>query len=379
MRRDGRMAACHALARWPSSAVMRTPLLAALLALALAPATALAGRPAPPMELPAPGAKARAAAGDPAWLVGARPGAATDAIAARHGARRVLRAGAVFRVPSHRARALALELRDRDLLDFAEADAPTSRSGFPQDPNFGQQQIATIVDPVLVPPLVTPASPVVAILDAQIASHPEFEGGNLALADPTRPVTEWHGTAVASVAGAAVNGRPMVGVWPGSRVLGVDTPTTCAGSARAIETAVRARASVLNMSYGGPACYSEYVATQVAAGAGAVLVAAGGNEFQAGNQPEYPASYPHVVTVASVDREGRSSRFSNENEGIDLSAPGEDVLVAVPPALDPDRNGDGYASVDGTSFAAPAAARATSTPRAGTGRPATGCCRSAER
>jgi hypothetical protein len=310
-----------------------------------------AGPPAPPLELPARGASA-ARAGARAWLVGARPGAASRRVAARHGARRVLTAGAVYTVAPARARALADELDRAGLLEFAEPDRAARRRAFPRDPAFDQQQLAGVVGD-LTPPPVTPTSPLVAILDSQVAAHPEFEGGALSLLDPAAPVTEWHGTAVASVAGAAANGVGMVGLWPGVRMLGIATTTSCSGSARAIEAAVAARASVLNMSYGGPPCYTEFVATQVAVRAGAVLVAAGGNEFLEGNQAEYPASYPHVVTVASVDRAGDSSMFSNENEGIDLSAPGEQVLAAVPPALDPDGDGDGYAAVDGTSFAAP--------------------------
>ncbi|MDP9401457.1 MAG: S8 family serine peptidase, partial [Actinomycetota bacterium] len=274
-----------------------------------------------------------------------------------------LRTGAVYAVAPRRARALAGALRRRGLLEFAEPDRAVGRRAFPQDPAFAEQPLLAVVDPALSPPAPSPAGPLLAVLDAQVAPHPELATG-LSLLHPTAPVTEWHGTAVASVAGAAADGRGMVGVLPGARLLGVDTPARCSGSATAIEDAVTAGARVLNMSYGGPPCYAEYLATQLAAHRGAVLVAAGGNELLEGNRPAYPASYPHVVTVASVGRSGRPSAFSNENPGVDLAAPGERVLVAVPPALDPRGPADGYAQVDGTSFAAPMVAGAAAWVRA---------------
>jgi hypothetical protein len=82
-------------------------------------------------------------------------------------------------------------------------------------------------------------------------------------------------------------------------------------------------------------------------------VAAAGNEFQAGNPFEYPASLPHVMTVGSVDAQDRASYFSNANVALDVVAPGENIPIAVPLSLDNDGNPDGYAVAAGTSFAAP--------------------------
>ncbi len=65
-----------------------------------------------------------------------------------------------------------------------------------------------------------------------------------------------------------------------------------------------------------------------------------------------------MLTVAATDLNGLSSYFSNANAAVDLSAPGERIGTAVPRAFDPDRDGNGYALLDGTSFAAPIVAGA---------------------
>ena len=119
------------------------------------------------------------------------------------------------------------------------------------------------------------------------------------------------------------------------------------------------------MSYGSRGlCFPEYVALQFAVVRGIVPVAAAGNEFGEGNPLEYPASLPHVLTVAAVGPDGQSSFFSNTNAAIDLSAPGEGIMTAVPPALDADGVQDGYERQSGTSFAAPMVAAAVAWVRA---------------
>jgi hypothetical protein len=137
------------------------------------------------------------------------------------------------------------------------------------------------------------------------------------------------------------------------RIISEPMDLTCAGSAHGIDAADRAGAKVINMSYGGRFCFAEYLATSYAFGDGALPVASGGNDFDVGNRIAYPASDPHVLTVAATDPNDKSAFFSSENAGIDMSAPGVDILVAVPPALDDDGTPDGYQVDSGTSFSAP--------------------------
>ena len=62
------------------------------------------------------------------------------------------------------------------------------------------------------------------------------------------------------------------------------------------------------MSYGSPSrCVPEWVQIYFAVAKGIIPVAAAGNEFESGNPLEFPASLPHVVTVAATDA-GRQER-----------------------------------------------------------------------
>jgi hypothetical protein len=325
--------------------------------LPLAVAALLAATPAPPMALPGDAAAAALPAEHGSWIVGARPGPAGAAIARRFGGERAFGGG--YEVASRHARPLAAALRERGLLVYAQPNTlATTHQAVPDDPLSVPPDgwRAIVADPALTPPAVAPESPLIALVDSQLdPGHPEFQGSNTSTL-PERAVTSSHGTATASVAAAPVNGMGIVGVWPGARALNVPLPETisCADSARAIATAIEQRAAVINMSYGSQGlCQPEYVALQFAVARGIVPVAAAGNEFAEGNPLEFPASLPHVLTVAAVGPDGQRSYFSNQSAAIDLSAPGESIMTAVPPALDADGTPDGYERQSGTSFAAP--------------------------
>jgi Subtilase family len=343
-------------------------------ALLVVPAGAAASAVDPPMVLPGDAVAASLRAERATWIVGAEPGPAADALARRHGGRRVGPAGTGgYVVPRPRARALAAALRRRDLLVYAQPNtlaAPlTAASAVATDPLTAPPDDwrAGIVDPVLVPPPVTAKSPLIALVDSQLdPAHPEFAGGATRTL-PELAVETSHGTATASVAAAPVNGVGIEGVWPGARALNVPLPKaiSCARSADRIATAIEHKAAVINMSYGSQQpCYPEYIALQFAVARGIVPVAAAGNEFAEGNPLEFPASLPHVLTVSAVQRDGRAAYFSNANAAIDLAAYGENIMTAVPPGLDGDGTHDGYERQSGTSFAAPMVAAATAWVRA---------------
>ena len=314
----------------------------------------------PPMVLPGDVRAAGVHADGETWIVGGRPGEATATLARRFGARRVGSAGAHV-VPRERARAFARSLRRRGALVFAE---PNRISRMNQatggDPLTARARWRSmVVAPELVPPAVTPASPKLALIDSKLdRGHPEWFRGRVGTVG-NRPVEDEHGTATAAVAAAPTNGRGIEGVWPGLIATNFATDLSCSDIVGWIRRIVDDEYAVLNMSYGSDReCFAESVELQRAFGTGMLLVAAAGNEFANGNRLQFPASLPHVLTVAATDLNGLSSYFSNANAAVDLSAPGERIATAVPKAFDPDRDGNGYALLDGTSFAAPIVAGA---------------------
>ncbi|HET6549552.1 MAG TPA: S8 family serine peptidase [Solirubrobacter sp.] len=320
-----------------------------------------------PLQLPGEATASSVRADPDTWLVGAKPGNASAAIARRFHARHFgMPQTAGYTVARSRARAFAAALRARDLLVYAQANVYVKPLAVVDDPlsvapNDWRAKVAA---PDLTPPPVTPQSPLIALVDAAADfTHPEWTGDpNVTALPPGRPVTNEHGTATASVAGAPQNGIGILGVWPGARLLnvplktvpGTDGEITCDASGDAIAQAVRHGASVINMSYGSPSrCAAEWVQIYFAVAKGVIPVAAAGNEFESGNPLEFPASLPHVVTVAATTPDDHSAVFSNANSAVDLSAPGVNILTAVPPALDTDGAPDGYQALSGTSFSAP--------------------------
>ncbi|HVS32976.1 MAG TPA: S8 family serine peptidase, partial [Thermoanaerobaculia bacterium] len=86
---------------------------------------------------------------------------------------------------------------------------------------------------------------------------------------------------------------------------------------------------VVSMSLGGSfSSTTENNAFQNAYNAGVLSVAAAGN---AGNtRKSYPASYSSVISVAAVDSAGVVASFSQQNDAVELAAPGVGVLSTTP-------------------------------------------------
>ena len=346
-----------------SGPMRRLVLLIPLFLLAVA-APAGAATPAPPMVLPG---DAGAAASGADWIVGAHPSAATDAVAARHGAHRI--GTGSYTVARGRARELAAALKAKGLLLYAEPDRLAKRMQTPAPDPLDARAAwrAAIVAPSLVPPPVTPTSPLLALVDSTAdVNHPEFAGGSLSTLGGF-PIESAHGTETAAVAAAPKNDRGILGVWPGMRALNVSLPNEirCANSVAGIARAIEQGAAVINMSYGATEpCFAEYVQLQVATAKGITLVAAAGNELAEGNPLLFPASLPHVLTVAAVGSDLKPPFFSSASAAVDLSAPGVGILTATPVQFDQDGTPDGYEAVTGTSFSAPMVAAAAAWLRA---------------
>ena len=97
----------------------------------------------------------------------------------------------------------------------------------------------------------------------------------------------------------------------------------------AVEWLVDQGAKVINLSLG----VDSYVAsgdemTKAAYEAGTIMVAASGNSGT--DTSHYPANYANVLSVAAVDANQEHATFSQYNSGVDIAAPGVDILSTLP-------------------------------------------------
>lgn len=193
-----------------------------------------------------------------------------------------------------------------------------------------------------------------------------------------------HGTFVAALAAGSVTNNDGIAGFGGDAKLMIvkagagDGSFTDLDEASAIVYAVDHGAKIVNLSLGGPSTSAtEKKAIDYAAMHGVLVVAAAGNEYNAGNPVEYPAALLQPVGSMGVGGRGLSvgastingtrAAFSNSGTYLSLAAPGDNVFSAVSSlspvsrfprvALGGSSTGlYGYAS--GTSFAAPEVAGA---------------------
>jgi hypothetical protein len=163
-----------------------------------------------------------------------------------------------------------------------------------------------------------------------------------------QPVASAHGTAVASLMIGAAG--PFHGAAPGARLYAADVycgqPT--GGAVDAIAAALgwldANQVAVVNISLVGPDNLVLRRIVQQMIARGHILVAAVGNDGPAA-PPLYPAAYPDVVGVTAVDVHRHALVEAERGPQVEFAAPGADMAAATTP--------EGYASVRGTSFAAP--------------------------
>jgi len=132
---------------------------------------------------------------------------------------------------------------------------------------------------------------------------------------------------------------------------------------KGLDYARKIGADVINLSLGS---YGEDKAEKAAikrcTDAGITVVAAAGNESTA--QENYPADYPHVLSVIASGKEASSSDWSNYGKEKDITAPGEAIYSTLPTKLTKYSAATGankgkeydtekYDFMDGTSMAAP--------------------------
>lgn len=115
---------------------------------------------------------------------------------------------------------------------------------------------------------------------------------------------------------------------------------------RGVDYAIANNADVISMSWGrggGGSRITEQLIFNAANAKGIICIAAAGNS-NTNVSSFYPASYNHVISVASSTSTDARSSFSNYGSGIDVTAPGSLIYSTVP---------GGYATKSGTSMACP--------------------------
>ncbi len=208
-----------------------------------------------------------------------------------------------------------------------------------------------------------PGKPVTVVDSGVDLSHPEFATRpNTTALNPqtTTETDEDHGTAVSSIVAAPNNGVGIVGVYPDAVLRVWDaSPFGVLNEGAAIQgiyEAARRGPGVINLSFGGedddPLLDD---AIRFAFRSGSLVVAAAGNDGAAGSPPNYPADYPHVLTVGATNEGNQVAAFSSRSQTVDLAAPGVRIPAAEPFAQEP----TGYTTTaNGTSFASPLVAGA---------------------
>ncbi len=146
-----------------------------------------------------------------------------------------------------------------------------------------------------------------------------------------------HGSHVSGILVALNNALGVAGVAPNGnlplhmvRVFNdAGTWAYASGLVAALDKCRAAGSNVVNMSLGGPSAnIFEELAFDDAYAAGVLSVAAAGNG--GGTAFSYPASYNSVISVAAVDSNKVVAGFSQQNNQVELAAPGVGVLSTVP-------------------------------------------------
>ena len=197
----------------------------------------------------------------------------------------------------------------------------------------------------------------VGVLDTGIAlEHPDLQTAILEARDFTRSPSsaydaQGHGTHVSGIIAARRNAHGIVGVAPEAKIIMAKVLNDeGAGSSQdivaGIRWAVEAGADILSMSLGSPEPDEEiHQALLHAISKGIFVITAAGNEGPELDTVGYPAGFPEMVAVGSIDRKKKLSRFSSRGRQVDIVAPGDQITSCYPPR--------GYAVLSGTSMATP--------------------------
>ncbi|WP_267106487.1 S8 family peptidase [Xanthomonas sacchari] len=290
-------------------------------------------------------------------------------------------------------------------VEYVEVDQRMTIALTPNDPRLGDQwAFGTTNAGINVRSAWDKASGdgvVVAVIDTGITSHPDLNANVLqgydfiSDADSARdgngrdsnPADEgdwaaagecysgspasnssWHGTHVAgTIAAVTNNGTGVAGTAFKAKILPVRVLGKCGGYTSDIADAItwasggtvsgvptnQNPAEVINMSLGGSGtCSSTYQnAINGAVSRGTTVVVAAGNS-STNVSSSVPANCNNVIAVAATTSSRAKASYSNYGAGIDISAPGSNILSTLNDGTTTPGN-PSYASYNGTSMATP--------------------------
>jgi subtilisin family serine protease len=263
---------------------------------------------------------------------------------------------AVIDVPN--ARAALAALRKDGRVESASADAHVSVDATANDTLLGSQWHLSTLSSLASWDIGRGTGATVAVVDTGVDStHPDLAGQILSggydyVDDDSVPQDgAGHGTHVAgTIAAVANNSIGVAGVAPGAKILPVRVLDNTGNGwmsdvALGIVYATDHGADVINLSLGGASGSFAVEDALTYARANDVLVyCASGNENTA--FLSYPAAYSTCEAVGATNQSDARASFSNYGTGLDIVAPGVDIMSTVP---------GGYTTSSGTSMATPMA------------------------
>jgi len=198
----------------------------------------------------------------------------------------------------------------------------------------------------------------VGIIDTGISNtHPDLLANIKGGVNTINPRKNWnddngHGSHVAGIVAAIDNNIGVIGVGPAIdlyaiKVLDRNGSGYLSDVIEGIQWAVANNMQVVNMSLGTASNIQSFHDAVIAAkNAGIVTVAAAGNGGGSTNESViFPAAYPEAIAVSATDKSDVIASWSSRGPEVDLAAPGVSIYSTY--------KGTGYATLSGTSMAAP--------------------------
>jgi len=224
------------------------------------------------------------------------------------------------------------------IYSIAQGDSPQAVDVIPNDDEYNNQDYLGHIDAPAAWDVITgTVSTTIAILDTGVlATHEDLISrivlGHDYIDNDEMPDDEnGHGTEMAGIIGAETNNEiGVVGLDWNAQILIIKIAdslgnATSQNIAAGITAAVDAGADIINISLGSTSSsIAVRTAVEYAYANDVTIIAAAGNGGS--DVAFYPASFPHVMSVAAVNRtDGKSTAPlpSNYNYSVDLSAPGE--------------------------------------------------------